>query len=317
MFSIFYAQQQGLDIVTLKDNSSHTTVDIVPACGALLHAFKVMHQGSELNVVDNYPSKQVMDTAFESGGFKSAKLSPFVCRLKNGVYHFGEKGYKINKFYLGNHAIHGLIYDQPFDIISEHADGEKARLELCFHYTGQDEGYPFSYDCTVVYELSHNNSLTINTTIFNTDKGIIPVCDGWHPYFTFGNTINDCQLEFQSKEMVTFDTDLLPTGSLEPWQEFGSLKKIGDTFFDHCFTVNFAECQPMLILRDPEKKIQLEVRPEKNYPFLQIYTPAHRQSIAIENLSAAPNAFNNGMGLITLAAGEKSRFSTNYTITLL
>ena len=317
MFSITYAQQQGFDMVTLRDNSNQTAVDIVPECGALLHAFKVMHKGAELNVIDSYESKEIFDTAFEAKGFKGAKLSPFVCRMKNGEYHFGEKAYKINKFYLGTHAIHGLIYDKPFEIISESADEEKARLEVCFHYTGQDEGYPFCYDCIVVFELSHNNSLTVSTTILNTDKGIIPVCDGWHPYFTFGNSIDDCQLEFQSKEMVTFDKDLIPTGNVEPWQEFGSLKKIEDTFFDNCFTVNFAECQPMLIFRDPVKEIQLEVRPAKTYPFLQIYTPAHRQSIAIENLSAAPDAFNNGMGLISLATGEQTHFSTNYTITSL
>lgn len=63
------------------------------------------------------------------------------------------------------------------------------------------------------------------------------------------------------------------------------------------------------------KKVQLEIRPDKQYPYLQIYTPPHRNSIAIENLSAAPDAFNNKMGLITLQPGENIIFTTTYKIT--
>jgi aldose 1-epimerase len=73
----------------------------------------------------------------------------------------------------------------------------------------------------------------------------------------------------------------------------------------------------MLVLRDTQKKMQLEIYPDKSYPYLQIYTPPHRQSIAIENLSAAPDAFNNGMNLQILAAGEQAKFYTTYKISFL
>jgi aldose 1-epimerase len=125
------------------------------------------------------------------------------------------------------------------------------------------------------------------------------------------------QFEFQSKEIVEFDSGLVPTGKLIPYEEFGSLKKIGDTQLDNCFTVNFAECQPMCVLRDAAKKIQIEIHPDKSYPYLQIYTPPHRNSIAIENLSGAPDAFNNGMGVTVLTPGETASFTTMYKITSL
>lgn len=314
MFTVFNKVENGFDTIVLQDNSNQCRVKVLPSCGAILHAFAVLHKGKLLNIMDSHTSKKSFDEEMEAQGFKGAKLSPFVCRMKEGKYHFGEKQYRVNKFYLGENAIHGLIYDAPFEVIHQMADEEKAVLELLHHYKATDAGYPFLYDCKVVYELTKNNSLTITTSIINKDAGMIPVCDGWHPYFSFGGSIDDCQLEFQSKEILEFDASLIPTGKLIPYPEFGSLKKIGTTFLDNCFTVNFAECQPMLILRDPQQKIQLEIRPDKSYPYLQIYTPPHRQSIAIENLSAAPDAFNNGMGLITLAAGEEASFTTNYTI---
>ena len=76
-------------------------------------------------------------------------------------------------------------------------------------------------------------------------------------------------------------------------------------------------CQPMCVLRNPVKKVEIEIHPEKSYPYLQIYIPPHRKSIAIENLSGAPDAFNNGMGFITLEPGESALFKTSYQIKLL
>jgi aldose 1-epimerase len=73
----------------------------------------------------------------------------------------------------------------------------------------------------------------------------------------------------------------------------------------------------MCVLRNPAKNIEIEIHPEKSYPYLQIYIPPHRKNIAIENLSGAPDAFNNGMGVITLEPGESAIFKTSYKITIL
>ena len=70
----------------------------------------------------------------------------------------------------------------------------------------------------------------------------------------------------------------------------------------------------MLVFRDPAAKLQLEISPDKSYPYLQIYTPPQRESIAFENLSAAPDAFNNGMGLITLKKDQSASFTTTYQL---
>jgi aldose 1-epimerase len=60
--------------------------------------------------------------------------------------------------------------------------------------------------------------------------------------------------------------------------------------------------------------VQVEIYPETSYPYLQIFIPNHRKSIAIENLSAAPDAFNNGIGLKVLAPGESASYTTKFVI---
>jgi aldose 1-epimerase len=321
LFSTATITDRDFDKVILKDEISNTTVEILPTCGAMLHAFTVFNNGELINVIDGYDNEADFKANVTSKGFKGSKLSPFVCRLKNGQYHFGEKDYTTNKFYLDKHAIHGLIYDAAFTVINKWANEKSAGVTLRYQYTATDNGYPFKYTCAVTYELKSGNALTITTTITNNDEGVIPMQDGWHPYFTFGGSINDLQFEFQSKEVVEFDSELLPTGKLIPYEEFGSLKKIGTTQLDNCFTVNFVPIaigtNPMCVLRDAAKKLQIEIHPDKSYPYLQIYTPPHRNSIAIENLSGAPNAFNNGMGVNVLQPGEAASFTTMYKITSL
>ena len=317
MFLVNTNTSNGFDKIILQDAVTGTSVEIIPSCGAILHAFTVLHNGNLLNVIDGYKDEADFKINVAAKGFKSCKLSPFACRINNAAYIFGEKDYTIEKFLLNGSALHGLLYDVVFTVIKTWAGEKNAGVVLLHQYTGTDKGYPFIYDCEVVYELKPANELTITTTVINKDESAIPVQDGWHPYFTFGSAIDELQFEFQSKEMVEFNEALIPTGKLLPYQEFGSLKKIGDTFFDNCFTVNFAECQPMCVLRDKVQKIQLEIYPDKSYPYLQIYTPPHRKSIAIENLSAVPDAFNNGTGLIILQPRAAANFSTAYKITSL
>ena len=314
MFSVTITSEADAIKAVLKDVDASTTVEILPSCGAILHAFTIQHNGRSLNVIDSYVGADDFKNNCTAKGFKSCKLSPFVCRLKNGWFPFGQSTYHIHKFYLGENALHGLLYDAVFSVVNQYSDSTKASVTMKHEYHAEDMGYPFNYDCIVTYELTEGNALAIITEIINKDAGIIPISDGWHPYFTLGGNVDDLQLEFQSKSMLEFDEQLIPTGKALPYQEFSSLKKIGDTSFDNCFVLDQTECQPLCVLRDAGQKIQIEIHPGTAYPYLQIYIPDHRKSIAIENLSAAPDAFNNGMGLITLAPGASASFKTTYKI---
>ena len=317
MFSAKTKLEKGFNKIILKDEDSGTFAEIIPFCSAILHAFAVQKNGKEFNVIESYTSAEDFKEHVTSKGFLGTKLSPFVCRINKGKYHFAEKDYTIEKYYDGANALHGMLYDQDFIVTDTTSNADSASVSMKHEYRASDSGYPFHYDCIVTYQLEKENKLTVITEIINKDESLIPIQDGWHPYFTLQDKIDDLQLEFQSKEMVEFNSELIPTGNLLPYEEFGSLKKLGDTFFDNCFTLNFAECQPMCVLRNHDKKIEVEIQPDQSYPYLQFYTPSHRNSIAIENISGAPDAFNNGMGFKTLSPGESATFKTAFKITLL
>lgn len=316
MFSIERKKEKGFDKIILSDHISKASAVILPSCSAMLHAFSVQKNGAPINVIDSYSTKEDFNENVTSAGFKGCKLSPFVCRIKNAEYTFGENKYKIKIFLQNSDALHGELYDKPFEIISENADETGASITMKYHYDKEDPGYPFSYECIVTWKLESDHKLRVTTECLNLDEGLIPMQDGWHPYFSLGGKIDDLHLEFQSMEIVEFE-NLIPTGEKKEYDEFNSLKIIGDTFFDNCFTLNLETCQPMCVLRNKTEEIQVEIHPSDSYPYLQIYTPDHRKSIAIENLSGAPDAFNNAMGVQTLEPGQSSIYEVVYKIVLL
>jgi aldose 1-epimerase len=316
MFSVLQEKTAAFKQVVLKDETAKTQVIVLPNCGAILHSFSVMQHGSSINVIESYSSEADFAANAESKGFRSIKMSPFACRIKNAQYTFEGLQYTVKKFLLNGSAIHGLLYNEPFTVRNTWANETSAGVTLFCDYKGTDKGYPFYFCCEVTYALKEGNALTLSTTVINKDEKVIPVMDGWHPYFTFGATVNDLLLQFNSDNLVEFDDALVPTGKLIPYATFNAAKQLGDTFFDNCFTLKKNITGPACTLIDTVKQLQLEIYPNSSYPYLQIYTPPHRNSIAIENISGAPNAFNNGMGLVTLQPQAAAQFSTIYKISL-
>lgn len=316
MFSINNKTENGFDKIILKDEMNGTSAQIVPFCGAILNSFSAAIDGKEFNVIESYESENDFRNNVTKG-FLGRKLSPFVCRLNKGKYIFEGREFTIEKNYAGNNALHGLLYDQPFRVINQKVSEQSAFISMIHEYRANDQGYPFNYDSTVTYELEKDNKLDVITEVINRDEVAIPVQDGWHPYFKLDSKIDDLELQFQSIDMVEFDDELIPTGKLIPYKEFYKPKKLGNTFLDNCFTLNFSEGQPICLLQNTEKNVQVEIHTNESYPYLQLYTPPHRKSIAIENISGAPDAFNNRMGLKILSPGESVTFKTSYKISSL
>ena len=317
MFSINNKTENGFDKVVLKDETTGAFAAIIPSCGAILNAFAIIIDGKEVNIIESYESEADFKKSVTSKGFLGTKLSPFVCRLNKGKYSFAGKEYTIEKYYHQKNALHGLLYDQSFHVTGEQSNENSAAVSMIFEYSATDHGYPFNYDCIVTYELEAHNRLNVFTEVINKEIFSIPVQDGWHPYFKLDAKIDDLKLQFRSFEMLEFNEELMPTGKLIPYKEFDKLKKLGNTFFDNCFTVNFSEGQPICLLQNAEKNIEIEIHADESYPYLQLYTPPNRNSIAIENLSGAPDAFNNGMGVKNIAPLESASFTASYKITLL
>jgi aldose 1-epimerase len=314
-FSINSTQENDLSLLRLQDNTTGAMVAILPAYGALLHAFEIPFQGKKLNIIDNYSGKEDIEKDLTLS-YKSAKLSPFVCRIPGGKYHLDNKEYEFKQKFPDGSAIHGLLANKPFGMLSQSADDKMATASFRYHYKREDPGYPWDYVCEVRYTLHAGRVLQVETTLLNLDDEAIPLADGWHPYFTLGDTVDDYQLQFSSDTMLEFNEKLIPTGNLlrnDTYQQPASLR--GQSL-DNCFLLEIQEGTPCCVLHNPNNKLTLSLFTNARYPYLQIYTPTHRKSIAIENLSGAPDCFNNGMGVLLLEARHSVTFNVYYQLSV-
>ena len=307
-FSAIIDSSQFFPVVTLSDTSSNTKAEIY-SFGALLNQFIINTKSGNLNLIEGFSSPQA---AIEdiTKGFKSAFLSPFTCRMNEGKYSYADKDYQVEKFFMPPHAIHGLVYDAPFKVENTEVTETFASVKLTYTYDKEDVGYPFSYSISHIWKLEAGNKLSVSTTIIHNNTHAIPYAQGWHPYFTLGTSIDECSLQFSTDTQVEFDDTLLPTGNTINDNRFVAGASLKDIFLDNCFHLAGEGTNACILSNE---LVKLTISPEKSYPYLQIYTPPHRKSIAIENLSGAPDCFNNGLGLLLLEPHVAITFATHYT----
>lgn len=291
----------------LLQNDTHQ-VEIFPF-GAILNRFSVRKNGEWRNIVSGF-CNEAQAKCDITNGFRSAKLSPFACRLNGSRYVFENQEYVCKKHVLNGFAIHGLMYDAEFSIENHGADHEKAWVALQTHYAADDAGFPFSYQLKVEYTLQ-NNGLIIKTTVQNQGKTAMPIADGWHPYFALGGSVDDWTLQINANQMLEFNENLLPTGKMLPENRFQAATTLRGVNLDNSFVLN-NQSDVSCVLQNID--FTLNIHALHNYPYLQIYIPPERDSIAIENLSGAPDCFNNGLGLTVLAAGASETFATRYEL---
>lgn len=293
----------------VKNEQSGVHIEVY-ALGAILNKYIIVQSGKDFNCIDAFENPEQLKRLMTQR-FQGAKLSPFVCRLTDGSFEFEGTQYHVGKHFDGKSAIHGLVYDELFELTNQAVTEEDASIELTKKVNAIDYGFPFEYMLKIVYTLKGNDAVSIDTFITNTGHAEMPLNDGWHPYFKLDDKVDDTLLQFRSKQMAIFDDTLLPTGEFKDYKEFAKFKAIGNTELDNSFTVEELDT-PALQLKSEANQLLLDVSPKLGYPILQIYIPPTRNSIAVENLSSIPDSFNNKIGLLTLKPNETKHFATEY-----
>ena len=306
-FQIKQSTINHVTLIQLLDIEFGVTIDILTR-GALINSWLIRQGDKSQQFIMGNPLNAAKE--FESQGFRSAKMSPYVCRLFKGQYAHLNTTYTMDRFYMGEHAIHGIMYDADFKIQATEANEHQATVILVHHYLGSDQGYPFPFTMHVKWILEKNNKVSVQTTVINDAAISIPIVDGWHPYFTLGESIDHCTLQFSSKGKMEYDKDLLPTGNMIEDARFSNGLKIGSLQLDDGYALDTENSSCTL----QNEQFILKINPSSLYPYLQLYIPPDRNSIAIENLSGAPNAFNNKMGLQLVKPQDNIVFETSYQV---
>ncbi|MBB6480719.1 aldose 1-epimerase [Spirochaeta isovalerica] len=289
--------------VVRLDNDKGSFVDIIPQLGAMIYRLALKTGKGEVKDILRYDSPGELES---NPMYRGRVLFPFNDRIPGGKYCFNNSVFflPINEV-SDNSSIHGLVYDKFFDEIHCLIQSDYAELTYSFSISDEDwSGYPFSINLNVTYRLSEKGFETAYH-IKNTGIQRLPVALGWHPYFKLGDKVDDWILTCGGGKYVAVDEQLIPTGEIKSVSgtslDFTVPAAINDSELDIAFsnsvdgTISLSNGMEQLIL---EFDTSL-------FPFVQLYIPPERDSIAIEPITGATNSFNiENLGRLVLAPGE-------------
>ena len=240
--------------------------------------------------------------------YKNTLLFPFPNRLKGGCYTHNGVDYQfpINEPSTQT-ALHGFGNTAAFEV-TQVIPGTEAIEVHCLHQDpGERTYYPFSFNVEVRMHLSTAHGFRMDLSFQNTGSQSLPVGLGWHPYFAFNENIGQLKLRLPPCQKIEVDEQMISTGNITSFESFSQLAKIADTSLDNCFkllpdTTDIAEA----IIESSNGRLRYwQESGTDHFPFLQVFTPPNRESIALEPMSCNIDGFNNQDGLTVLAAGEE------------
>ncbi len=280
------------------ENTDGDAFEIVPEYGACLLDLRF----GGVSVLDGYKTPEEM----VAGAWgKNIVLFPFPNRLRDGRYTHEGKTYQ---FDLNNpdsqNAIHGFGKDKPMSIQFKSTEDEQAMIHCTWVHDGSHPAYPFRYAFDMAIYLTEGE-LYVEMAFTNYHSTAIPVGLGWHPYFVLSDDVADTSLKMPKSELILIDNRMLPTGEKQAYTAFDTLTKIGDTSLDNGFFITEEkekeEAEASVILQSERGTLHYwQQIGEQKWNFLQVFTPPHRKSIAVEPMTCNIDAFNNKDGLVLL-----------------
>jgi aldose 1-epimerase len=261
-------------------------------------------------VLDGFAESEV------SEGGRGQLLLPWPNRLAGGRYTWGGRTHQLAISEPEHrNAIHGLVRWANWTV-SATGEGEAVARHCLYPQPGWD----WILDLDVTYRLSEEG-LEVVTSARNMSAdraGACPIAFGWHPYLhAFGALVDDTVLTAPASLVYQSDARGLPTRRDDvAGTEFAFQggRRVGSAVLDTAFTG---------LERDPDGRATVHLRPADRstegldlwvgpeYTHLMLFSGdtlsdvgRRRRGLAVEPMTAAPDAFNSGDGLKALEPGE-------------
>lgn len=257
-----------------------------------------------ISVIEGYENEQDMK---QYKGYRQTFMIPFCGRIADGTFLYQNEVYplKINRA-KENCTIHGLLYNKSFQFISEVRSNNTVIYAFKYVYNQTDEGFPFAFSTNIEFHLMQNEC-EIKIQVENLSERNMPLQIGWHPYFTLGETIDEYELKMDENMEIKLNERKMASGETVFNERYKEAEIIANTTFDNCFHY-LKNGKNKTIITHRKNNMSLEISQE-NMPYVQLYNPPTRSSIAIEPMSGSVSCFENGNGLIHLSPTHKVNVS--------
>jgi aldose 1-epimerase len=257
------------------------------------------------DVLDGYADHEMCD------GAHGAPLIPWPNRLADGKYRFDGIDYQVAITEPAkSNAIHGFLRWRSWRAL------ERDSAEVVVGTVLRPlQGYPFSLDVRISYRLGIDG-LTVTTTATNIGAAAAPWACGAHPYLSPGaGSLDECELEFTAGLRVETDERQLPAGDVAAAgtvYDFSAKRRIGALAMDYAFRnlVRDDEGRAWVRLTGSDGRCA-QLWLDKSYAVVEMFTGdtlrSPRRGLGVEPMTAPPNAFASGDGVMRLEPGATTR----------
>ena len=238
-------------------------------------------------------------------------LMPWPNRIRDGAYTFDGRDLQLGLTEPARHnATHGLARWEAWSP-EEHASSSAS---LSYRLMAQS-GYPWTVDLHVLYDLSADG-LTVTQTATNLGDRPAPYACGAHPYLAAGPApVDGWELTVPASLRLIADDRQIPVGEEDVTgtaYDFRAARPLHDTVLDDAFG-DLARDDAGLAtveVRDPATGRGVALWVDERHPWVMVFSAdagwdPPRQALAVEPMTAPPDAFRSGRDLARLApAGE-------------
>ena len=207
-----------------------------------------------------------------------------------------------------NNALHGLLRYTAYRLVER--DESSVTLGAVVF---PQHGYPFHLDTTVRYELVENG-LNVTHSVHNLSAAKAPVAIGTHPFLTIGDVpTEDLELTVYAATRFEVDARLNPIREIDvdgANYDLRAGRPVKDLQLDDAFGGLITVDGVSAVLRAPDGR-EVRLLQDDNHPFVQVFTTREFPkkggkglAVAVEPMTAPPNAFNSGIGVRWIEPGD-------------
>ncbi len=301
-FSVKKKVVEGHTTYHLIDARRKMDFALAPGIGNWGYSFKA--NGKEVFFAPESLEQYIKERALGRG---NPLMAPFANRIDRDHYFFEGKKYLLNGE-LGNflrasptnYPIHGLLaYDTRWEVArTSTSDAAGAaitsRLEV-YKYPDLMAQFPFAHIHEVTYRLK-GGRLECATKITNVGNSDMPVHFGYHPYFVPDGLREAWRLHVASKHHWIVTPTLIPTGELEPAEQYlpnsAATLTLGNTFIDAGFTDLDRDKAGLARFWVAGATQKVEVVFDREFTTAVVFAPLDMRFVCIEPQTGPTNAFN-------------------------
>lgn len=247
-------------------------------------------------------------------------LAPWPNRTRDARFSFDGHSHRLTVTEPArNTALHGFVAGRRWTVSSARADA--ATLTLA---PGPQPGWPWDLRFTVTYRLT-DDGLAAGLTVYNAAGQTAPAACGVHLYpSALGAATDDCTLVVPDHRLVPLDDRGLPAGpeSADRGVLPARANPLRGRLLDHCLHVP-GQGGADIRLTGPDGG-GVALRTSTGLRWLQVFTADRRcgmpfpgrpdgRAVAVEPMTAPPDALNSGTGLARLPPGGELHCSWTVT----